>query len=255
LGPVAKIIVFDSGVGSLSIIKPIQKKVTADIIYFADQKNFPYGTKSVVKLEKIIKSTIELLNKNFDHDLIVIGSITPSLLLKKIINNPQIIGVFPPFKDAKRKTKTKSIAILATKLVIQSNVLQNYIKKNVPKKIKVIKINASPLVNLVESGKFIKNRKSCKNKIKNILSKLFLKNHVDVVTLSSTHLPFLLPILKEIFPNIIFLDSGNIVAEKIAKKLKHQNKTKSLTIFASGDAQVFQKKLSKLGIKNKVRSL
>jgi len=255
LGPVAKIVVFDSGVGSISIIKPIQKKVTADIIYFADQKNFPYGTKSVVKLEKIIKSTIELLNKNFDPDLIVIGSITPSLLLRKIINNTQIIGVFPPLKDAKRKTKTKSIAILATKLVIQSNVLQNYIKKNVPKKIKVIKINASLLVNLVESGKFINDRKSCKNKIKNILSKLFLKNHVDVVTLSSTHLPFLLPILKEIFPNIIFLDSGNIVAEKIAKKLKHQNKTKSLTIFASGNAQVFQKKLSKLGIKNKVRSL
>src|SRR5207302_9216185 len=140
------------------------------------------------------------------------------------------------------------------KLVIESNVLQNYIKKNVPKTIKVIKINASPLVDLVESGKFINNKKSCKNKIKNILSKLFFKNHVDVVTLSSTHLPFLLPLFKEIFPNVIFLNPGNIVAEKIAKKLKKQNKTKSFIIFASGNIQVFQKKLSKLGIKNKVRS-
>ena len=52
----AKIVVFDSGMGSLSIIKPIQKKVNADIIYFADQKNFPYGTKSVLELKKIIKS-------------------------------------------------------------------------------------------------------------------------------------------------------------------------------------------------------
>ncbi|MBI3640066.1 MAG: aspartate/glutamate racemase family protein [Thaumarchaeota archaeon] len=251
----AKIVVFDSGLGSLSIIKPIQKKVIADIIYFADQKNFPYGTKSVVELEKIIKSTIRVLDNNFNPNLIVIGSNTPSLLLKKIINNPRIIGVFPPLKDAKRKTKTKTIAILATKLVIESNVLQNYIKKNIPKKIKVIKINASSLVDLVESGKFINNKKLCRNKIKKILSKLFFKNHVDVVTLSSTHLPFLLPLFKEIFPNIIFLDPGNIVAEKIAKKLRRQNKTKSLTIFASGNTQVFQKKLSKLGIKNKVRSL
>ncbi|HET6458764.1 MAG TPA: glutamate racemase, partial [Nitrosopumilaceae archaeon] len=187
----AKIVVFDSGLGSLSIIKPIQKKVIADIIYFADQKNFPYGTKSVVELEKIIKSTIRILDKNFNPNLIVNGSNTPSLLLKKIINNPRIIGVFPPLKDAKRKTKTKTIAILATKLVIESSVLQNYIKKNIPKKIKVIKINASPLVDLVESGKFIDNRKSCKNKIKKILSKLFVKYHVDVVILSSTHLPFL----------------------------------------------------------------
>ena len=251
----AKIVVFDSGLGSLSIIKPIQKKVFADIIYFADQKNFPYGTKSIQELKKVIMSTIKILDKNFQPDLIVIGSNTPSLLLKKIVNNSRIIGVFPPLKDAKTKTKTKTIAILATKSVIKSNALQNYITNNLPKKIKVVKINASPLVELVETGKFIDNKKSCENKIKKTLSKPFLKNCVDVATLSSTHLPFLLPIFKEIFPNIIFLDPGRIVAEKIAMKLKDQNKTKSLSIFASGNVQTFQQKLSKIGIKNKVRSL
>jgi len=250
-----KIVVFDSGLGSLSIIKPIQKKVISDIIYFADQKNFPYGTKSIPDLTKIIKSTIKTLDKNFKPDLIVIGSNTPSLLLKKVINSPRIIGVFPPLKEAKRKTKTKTIAILATKSVIESKSLQNYIKKNVPNKIRVIKINVSSLVDLVESGKFVDDKKLCKNKIKKILSKPFLQNHVDVATLSSTHLPFLFPFLNEVFPNIIFLDPGNIIADKIAKKLKNKNKTKSLTIFASGNTQVFQKKLFKIGIKNKVRSL
>jgi glutamate racemase len=250
-----KIVVFDSGLGSLSIIKPIQKKVNADIIYFADQKNFPYGTKPVSELKKIITDAIKMLNKKFDPDLIVLGSNTPSLLLKEIFNSQRIIRVFPPLNDAKRKTKTKTIAVLATKSVIESIALHNYIKKNLPKKIKVVKINASSLVELVESGKFIDNKTLCKNKMKKILSKPLLKNHVDVVTLSSTHLPFLLPFLKEIFPNIIFLDPGDIVAEKIAKKLRHQNKTRSLTIFASGNVKVFQKKLSKIGIKNKVRPL
>ena len=249
-----KIVVFDSGLGSLSIIKPIQKKIIADIVYFADQKNFPYGTKSVMDLKKIIRSTVEILDKNFNPDLIVIGSNTPSLLLKKITNT-KIVGVFPPLKDARRKTKTRTIAILATKSVIKSNALQNYIKKNIPKKIKVIKIDASPLVDLVESCKFVDSKKLCSNKIKKILTKPLLKNHVDVATLSSTHLPFLLPSLKEIFPNIIFLDPGSMIADKIAEKIKNQDKTKSLTIFASGNTQVFQKKLSKIGIKNKVRSL
>jgi glutamate racemase len=252
---VVKIAVFDSGLGSLSIIKPIQKKINADIIYFADQKNFPYGTKSVSDLTKIIKSTIKTLDKNFNPDLIIIGSNTPSLLLKTIINR-KIVGVFPPLKDVKNKTKTKTVAILSTKSVIKSTTLQNYIKNNLPEKIKVVKINASSLVELVESGKFIDNKTLCKNKIKKILSKPFLKNHVDVATLSSTHLPFLLPFFKEIFPNIKFLDPGNIVANKIAKKLgHHKNNTTSLTIFASGNIQAFQKKLSKIGIKNKVRPL
>ena len=251
----AKIVVFDSGVGSLSIIKPIQKKVNADIIYFADQKNFPYGTKSVLELKKIIKSTIDMLEKNFNPDLIIIGSNTPSLLLKKIINKRRIVGVFPPLKEAKTRTKTKTIAILATKSVIESNAIQIYIKKNLPTNIKVITINASPLIELVESGKFIDNKKLCKNEIIRILSKPLLQNHIDVVTLSSTHLPFLLPFFKQIFPNITFLDPGNNIADKIAKKLKPQNKTRSLTIFASGNVKDFQTKLSKIGIKNKVRSL
>ena len=251
----AKIVVFDSGLGSLSIIKPIQKKVIADIIYFADQKNFPYGTKSLGDLRKIIKSTIITLEKNFHPDLIVIGSNTPSLLLKNFFKNPKVVGVFPPLRDAKRKTKTKTIAILATKSVIESNALQSYINKNLPKRIKVIKINASQLIELVESRKFINNKNLCKNKIKKILLKQFLQNPIDVVTLSSTHLPFLLPFLKQIFPKIIFLDPGNIVAEKIIKKLRHKNKTRSLTIFASGNVKDFQNKLSKIGIKNKVRSL
>ena len=255
MGPVAKIVVFDSGLGSLSIIKPIQKKVTVDIIYFADQKNFPYGTKSVLELKKIIKSTIVKLDKNFNPDIIVIGSNTPSLLLKGIIDDPRIVGVFPPLKQARIKTETKTIAILGTKSLIESNALQIYIKKHIPKNIKVIKINASPLIELVESGKFIDDKIFCKNKIMSILLKPFLKNRVDVVTLSSTHLPFLLSFFKQIFPNVIFLDPGNIVADKIAKKLRSQSKTKSFTIFASGNVKDFQTKLSKIGIKNKVRSL
>ena len=49
------IVVFDSGFGSLSIIREIQKKFKGELIYLADQKNFPYGTKSKPELEQIIK--------------------------------------------------------------------------------------------------------------------------------------------------------------------------------------------------------
>jgi len=251
----AKIVVFDSGFGSLSVIKAIQKKVTADIIYFADQKNFPYGTKSVSHLSKIIESTITTLEKKFNPDLIVIGSNTPSLLLKKLTKKSKIIGVFPPLEYAKN-TKSGVIAILATKSVVESNMLKNYIKKHVPKKIKVIKINASPLIELVESGKFIDNKNLCKKKIKTILLKPLVSNHVDIAMLSSTHLPFLLPLLRQIFPHVTFLDPRNKVANQVRKFLsKKSSKTNSLKIFTSGNVNSFQKQLFKLGIKNKVRSL
>lgn len=247
---------FDSGFGSLSIIKSIQKKIKSEIIYFADQKNFPYGTKSVSDLRRIIKSTISSLEKKFIPDLIVIGSNTPSLLLKKIIERPKIIGVLPPIKTAISKTKTNTIAILATKSVVESNVLKTFIKKNVPKKIKVIKINASPLVELVELGKFISDKKFCKKIIEETLLEQIITNNVDVVTLSSTHLPFLLPILKKVFPNVTFLDPANVVANQVAKKLKmKKSERNSMKIFTSGDISLFQKQLRQVGIKNLVKSL
>ena len=250
----AKIVVFDSGLGSLSIIKPIQKKFRSEIIYFADQDSFPYGTKSTGELKKIIKTTIKKLQEKFEPDLIVVASNTPSLLL-----NPEkqkrVLGVYPPLKDATKKTRTKTIAILATRSVIESKKLQNYIKQQVPTGIKVIKINASPLVDLVESGKFISKKEFCKTKIRAVLHPI-QKESVDVVTLSSTHLPFLRPMLQQAFPDVTFIDPANFLANKVSLLLKNKKSdTNKLKIFASGDIKVFQEKLQKIGIRNKVLQL
>ncbi len=76
-----KIVVFDSGLGSLSIIKAIQKISKSEIIYFADQENFPYGQKSQAQLSRVIKNSIKILDKEFSPNLIVIASNTPSLML------------------------------------------------------------------------------------------------------------------------------------------------------------------------------
>ena len=251
----ARIAVFDSGLGSLSIIKSIQKVCKAEIIYFADQKNFPYGNKTGKQLEQIIKKSIELLEKKFNPELIVMGSNTPTIMLE--IKNKKIIGVSPPIKEAANKSSTNNIAILATETVVKSKNLSNYIKKcKIPKKIKIHKINASNLVQLVESGKFIENKIYCRKIIQNSLKDFFLKNNIDTVTLSSTHLPFLKSILEYEFPDIQFIDPAESIASKIYAKLKtRQSKRNLLKIFSSDQTEGFQKNLNNIGIKNKIRFL
>lgn len=248
-----KIAVFDSGLGSLSVIKSIRKKINAEVIYFADQDNYPYGTKSVRKLDKIIKSTILQLQEKFEPDIIIVGSNTPSLLLD-IEKMNKIIGVFPPLKEAVSKTKTGRIGILATRSVVKSKSLDKYIKQNVSSKIQVTKINATPLVDLVESGKFLSNKQASSKIIKKIITPHVEKN-IDVFTLSSTHLPFLLPILKKLFPNVLFLDPADSIAQRISKILKHKKSKTSLKIYASGDIEKFHKRLTNIGIRNKVNQL
>jgi glutamate racemase len=252
---VVKIAVFDSGIGSLSIIHAIQKISKAEIIYFADQENYPYGKKSQVQLRKIIQKSIKLLQDRFTPDIIVVASNTPSLMLN--LATRKIIDVKPPLKYAQRISKSKQIVILATKAAIKSKGLTQYIKKNnFPKSFRVFKINGSDLVELVESGKFLTDKKYCKKIIKKTLQQILLQQSIDTVTLSSTHLPFLKSLLENEYPHIQFIDPGNIVAQKIYTIIKNkQSKRNSLKIFASGDVKRFQKKLSRIGIKNKINSL
>ena len=251
----AKIVVFDSGLGSLSIIREIQKICKAEIIYFGDQKNFPYGEKSKSELKEIIENSIEKIKDKFKPDLIVVGSNTPTIMLN--IENNNIIGVKPPIKEAEKISKTKNIAILGTRTAVESNDLSKFIKKcNLDPKTRIHKINGSVLVELVEAGIFPANEDFCKKKIIKIVKKKFIKEKIDTVTLSSTHLSFLKVILEEQFPEINFIDPGYLVAKKINKKIKNiptnQNRLK---IFCSGDIKKFQNKLMQLGIKNKVNFL
>lgn len=251
----AKIAVFDSGVGSLSIIKAIQKTCKSEIIYFADQKNFPYGKKSRAQLSKIIQNSIILLEKKFSPEIIVVASNTPSLMLN--LASKKIIDVKPPLKEAKRISETKQIGILATKSAVNSKGLAQYIgENNFPKSFKIFKINGSDLVKLVESGKFISNKEYSQKIIKKILDHVLSQNKIDTIVLSSTHLPFLKPLLQKQFPKISFVDPSNMVAQKIFSKIRsNQSKKNSLKIFATGNTEAFQLKLNRMGIKNKVNLL
>ena len=251
----AKIVVFDSGLGSISIIKEIKKIMKTDIVYFADQKNYPYGNKSQAQIASIIKKTINMLEEKFTPDVIVVASNTPSLMLN--LQTGKIIDVKPPLKLAQKKSKSKKIGILATKASVNSKGLENYVKENnFPKSYKIFKINGSNLVDLVESGKFLNNKKYCKKIIKKSLDDYIITEKIDVITLSSTHLLFLKTLLEKEFPHVEFIDPGSLVAKKIFLKIKNkQSKRNSLKIFTSDDIINFKNKLNKIGIKNKINYL
>ena len=81
---VGKIVVFDSGLGSLSVINAIREATLSNMIYFADQRYFPYGVRSVQDLRKIITERIAMLEEKFKPEMIIVGSNTPTLLLGKL---------------------------------------------------------------------------------------------------------------------------------------------------------------------------
>ena len=242
-----KIVVFDSGLGSLSIIKAIQKKTKSDIIYLADKKNFPYGKKTRSQLYKIITDTIKKISEKFDPDVIVLASNTPSLLFRKKLPK-NVITILPPLEKIQ---KPGNVAILTTEIVAKSKELDNYISEFNDLK-DVLIINCSELVELVESGKFLTHKRDCLKTILGVLKNEFKNNNIKIVTLSSTHLPFLLPFLKKYFRGIEFLDPANDVAIKILKLKGPKSTRNSLSIYTTESPKALQRNLKSMGISNKV---
>jgi len=169
----------------------------------------------------------------------------------------KLAGIYPPLNDAGKISRTRNIAILGTRSVIQSESITKFIEKcNVPNDIVIHKIDCSLLVELVESGKFLTDEEYCKNIIKEVLEDIFLDNLIDVATLSSTHLPFLEQFLRSIFKNVKFLDPAKNISNVLKDFVEDNDLQQNvLRIFTSGDVNLFKKNLQMMGIDDEVNFL
>lgn len=258
------IAIFDSGVGSLSIIKEVRKLLpNENYIYLADKKHFPYGGKTHNDLLNIIQNTIEYLLKYFKPKLIVLASNTPSIqILHKIKKyETEIIGVFPPIPEAVNISKTGHIAILATQNTVKSPELDEYIKsQKIPSEVTITKFNASSMVELVETGLFLSNEEKSLQLISDELTKLDkIDNLIDTITLSSTHLPFLNKYFNALKPNLNLIDPAKIVSEKVKKSLERDFQDSegkgSLQILVSQEKELLETIIRKLGIYEEVNEM
>ena len=254
--------VFDSGIGSLSIIQELKKEIPHEnLLYFADKVHFPYGNKSATQLRDIILNTVNYLER-YKPKLTVIASNTPSIAIldqiRRMVNVP-LIGIRPPLKEACRLTKKKHIGIMATKLTISSKELENQIKREVPQKILVTKFNASPIIELIENGTHIYNERKTFDTISRVIGDEVDKE-IDVITLSSTHLPFVKPYLNSLLPTIKFVDSAKVVSKEVRKYLTFNRMLKKtgngrLQIFVSDGKRQFEQMIRAMGIREPVEEI
>lgn len=251
--------VFDSGVGSLSIIRELNKEIPHEnLLYFADKAHFPYGNKSNAELREIIVNTVKYLAR-FKPKLIIIASNTPSIQVleevKRITNIP-LLGVRPPLKMACRLTKKKHIGIMATQGTIMSKGLEDQIRREIPQDILVTKFNASPIIELVENGTYITNERRTYDIISRVLGNE-LDSKIDVITLSSTHLPFVKRYLSNLLPTVKFVDPATIIAKDVRKflafnRILKKTGTGRLQIFVSEGKRYFEQTIRAMGVKEPI---
>lgn len=257
------IAVFDSGIGSLSIIRELKREVpNEDLLYFADKAHFPYGTKSHPQLREIIINTVNYLRR-YKPKVVVVASNTPSVQVlddvRKIITDISVIGVRPPLKEAARMTRKKHIGIMATEGTIRSKELENQIRREVPQHILVTKFNASPIIELIEHGIHLENERRTFDVVSRVLGD-DVDEKIDVITLSSTHLPFVKSYLNALLPTVRFVDPAQIVARDVRKFLRFYKMTKKsgtgrLQILVSDGKREFERSVRAMGVREPVEEV
>jgi glutamate racemase len=132
------------------------------------------------------------------------------------------------------------------------------IRTNIPQDIFISKYNASPLISMIEDGTFIRNRKKIERLIIEILGEN--SENMDVITLSSTHLPFILDQLNHLYPHIEFIDPSQVIAKDVKKflidnNLTNKNKEGKMRILVSDKKKEFQDILRQIGRREKIEEV
>ncbi len=251
------IAVFDSGLGSLSVVRELRKTVPSEnILYFADKLNFPYGTKSKSELKSIILKSIKFLER-YQPKLIVMASNTPSVQLYEEIKNQSSIDIIPtrpPIEKAVGITKKKHIAIMASRGTLNSKEFDYMIKKGIPQEIFVTKIDSTDIIDLVERAAFVTEKSYTLKTLKKTIEPHF-EESIDVFVLASTHLPFIKNYLIDLLPSVKLVDSSSQVAKDVKHYLQYyrdinKNNTGKLEILVSSDKKDFQAVLRTIGLRD-----
>ena len=199
----AKIGVFDSGYGGLTILDAIRKKLPQyDYLYLGDNARAPYGTHS---FDVIYRYTLQAVKYLIEQDcaLVILACNTASakalrtiqqhdlpLINKSRAQKVNVLGVIRPTVEAVPTiTKTGHVGILATPATVSSESYVLELEKIAPEL--TIVQHACPMwVPLIEAGEH--NEPGAKYFIGKYLREILAKDpQIDTLVLGCTHYPLM----------------------------------------------------------------
>lgn len=263
------IALFDSGIGGLTVLKPILERLPQyDYFYLGDCARSPYGSKSKQTLTNFSIQAVDYL---FDRGatLIIFACNTVSAATLREIQSRylkgkeekerKILGVLVPVAEEISKLPANTqIGLLGTETTINSKSYEREIFKRNPN----IKIRSQACPLLVP---LIENNWQEKPKLESILKdylKSLKSDNVESIVLACTHYP----VVKEHFEkimgdNVNIYDAGDTTAKALEKYLQNHpeiesklSRKQTRTILTTGSTQKMDSFLEKYFKTRKLRS-
>ena len=117
------ILMFDSGVGGLSILAPTRLLLPqASYVYAADNGGFPYGVRSEAEIAARVPALLGRLVERYHPRLVVIACNTASTIalaaVRAALDLP-VVGTVPAIKPAAARSISRAIGVLGTDATVR----------------------------------------------------------------------------------------------------------------------------------------
>ena len=216
-----RVLVFDSGVGGLSVLDAIAASGHAlELDYAADNAWLPYGLKSDAQLRDRVPALLARLVEQWAPAIVVVACNTASTIALEQVRaalSVPVVGVVPPIKPAAAATRSGAIGLLATPATVRRAYTDDLIAQFATDK-SVVRFGSSALVEAAEQK--LRGEPLNQSAITEAIDGLFGAPggaDIDVIALACTHFPLLTQELAAAAPKqAVWLDSGAAIARRVA---------------------------------------
>ena len=235
--------IFDSGVGGLSILAQIRRRLPDEnILYFADQVHVPYGPRDMQEVRGFSEAIAQYLIDG-GSKIIVVACNTASAAalhyLRRRFPDTPFVGMEPAVKPAARTSKSLKVGGLATPATFQGALFESIVER-FAHGVDIIEQTLPGLVERIEENDLNgpQTRAILKDKIVPLI-----EAGVDTLVLACTHYPFVIPTIEELFgSSLIVIDPSPAIARQTERLLdenelrRDANNPADVTIISTDDA-------------------
>jgi len=216
--------VFDSGLGGLTVLAEIKRKLPIEDLYFvADTLHVPYGTKQKEEVRQYILDVVADMMKVDLHALVIACNTATSIVveeLREYYPDVPIIGMEPAVKPAVEMNIAtgKRVLVFATPLTLSMPRYYALVSR-VDEKGIVDSLAMEKLVPFSEALNF--DSEEVEAYFREQLDKFNLDDY-GIIVLGCTHYAYFKPVLERILPSHIEIVDGTLGTVRRLTSLLHR---------------------------------
>ncbi len=218
-----KILVFDSGLGGLTVFREIAAvRPDADLLYVADDAVFPYGALAEGALADRVVALFGKLIAAHRPDLAVIACNTASTIVLPALRQNfalPFVGTVPAIKPACAASATRRVSVLGTEATVAREYTRALIRE-FAQDCKVTLVGSKHLATHAEAE--LAGAPVGDADIRAELAPCFIDDgkRTDTIVLACTHYPLLLDRLKQLAPwPVNYIDPAPAIARRVVDLL------------------------------------